>query len=116
VDIKENLHQAILQQKFEGYELKEEGILMYRHRFYVENVQELKILLLSEMHKVSYVGRLGYHKTIEAIKNQYYWPGMKKEVANFIARCLECQNVKAEHIHIASLLILFPFLGGSGKL
>ena len=29
---------------------------------------------------------------------------MKKEVADFIARCLECQKVKVEHIHPTSLL------------
>jgi hypothetical protein len=52
VDIKENLQQGMLQQKFEGYEIKEDGILMYRCRVYVPNVQELKNILLSEMHKV----------------------------------------------------------------
>jgi hypothetical protein len=29
VDIKKNLQQGMLQQKFEGYELREDGILMY---------------------------------------------------------------------------------------
>jgi hypothetical protein len=32
---------------------------MYRHRVYVPNDQELKILILSEMHKVPYAGHLG---------------------------------------------------------
>jgi hypothetical protein len=68
VDIKENLQQGKLQQKFEGYELKEDGILMYRHRVYVPNDQELKNMLLSEMHKVPYVGHPGYQKTIAAVK------------------------------------------------
>jgi hypothetical protein len=29
---------------------------------------------------------------------------MKKEVADFIAKCLECQKVKAEHRHPTSLI------------
>jgi hypothetical protein len=29
---------------------------------------------------------------------------MKKEVADYIARCLECQKVKTEHRHSAGLL------------
>jgi hypothetical protein len=33
VDIKMNLHQGMLQRKFKGCELKEDGILVYRHRF-----------------------------------------------------------------------------------
>jgi hypothetical protein len=48
------------QHKFEGYELREDGILMYRRRFYASNDQELKRLIFSEMHKVPYVGHLGY--------------------------------------------------------
>jgi hypothetical protein len=64
VDIKVNLQQGMLQQKFEGYELREDGILMYRHRFYVSNDKELKILILSEMHKVPYVGHPSYRRQL----------------------------------------------------
>jgi hypothetical protein len=35
---------------------------------------------------------------------------MKKEVVDFIARCLECQKVKAEHRHLAGLLQPLPIL------
>jgi hypothetical protein len=41
-------------------------------------------------------------------KKKYYWSGMKKEVADFIARCLECQKVKAEKKHLSSLVHPFP--------
>jgi hypothetical protein len=94
--------------KFEGYELREDGILMYRCRVYVPNDQGVENMLLSEMHKVPYVGHPGYQKTIVAVKKQYYWPGMKKEVVDFIARCLECQKVKVEHRHPTGLLQPFP--------
>jgi hypothetical protein len=76
VDIKVSLQPSFSQHKLEGYELREDGILMYRRRVYVPNDQELKILLLSEMHKVPYAGHLGYHNIIEAVRKQYYWPGM----------------------------------------
>jgi hypothetical protein len=35
---------------------------------------------------------------------------MKKEVVDYIARCLECQNLKVEHRHPAGLLQPFPIL------
>jgi hypothetical protein len=60
------------------------------------------------MHKVPYAGHLGYHKNIVSINKQYFWLGMKKEVADFIARYLECQKVKVDHRHPASLLQPFP--------
>ena len=31
------------------------------------------------------------------LKVQFWWPGMKKEVENYVAKCLICQKVKAEH-------------------
>jgi hypothetical protein len=110
VDIKENLHQGKLQQKFEGYELKEDRILMYRCIFYVPNDQELKKLLLSEMHKVPYVGHPVYRKIIAAVKKQHYWLGMKNKVIDFIARCLECKKVRDEHRHPAGLIQTLPIL------
>jgi hypothetical protein len=99
VDIKVNLQQGTSQHKFEGYELREDGILMYTCRIYVPNDQELKRLILLYMHKVPYVGHPGYHKTIVTVKKKYFWLGMKKEVFYFIARCLECHNDKDEHRH-----------------
>jgi hypothetical protein len=60
------------------------------------------------MHNVPYVGHLGYQKTIAAVKSQYYWSGMKKEVVDFIEKCLECQKVKDEHRHPASFLQPLP--------
>jgi hypothetical protein len=63
---------------------------MYRERIYVPNSQELKNLILREMHNVPYDGHPGYQKTIAVVKSQCYWPSMKKEVIDFIARCLEC--------------------------
>jgi hypothetical protein len=81
---------------------------MYRGRIYVPNSNELKNLILREMHTARYVGHPGYHKTIAVVKSQYYWPGMKKEVVDFIARCLECQKVKAEHRHPPSLVQPLP--------
>jgi hypothetical protein len=56
-------------------------------------------MLFSKKHKVPYVGHPGYQKTIAVVKKQYYWPCMKNEVVDFMARCLECQKVKVEHIH-----------------
>ena len=32
-----------------------------------------------------------------SIKDLYLWDGMKKDVADFISKCLTCQQVKAEH-------------------
>ena len=81
---------------------------MYRGIIYVPNSHELKNLILRDMHNVTYVGHLGHQKTIAAIKSQYYWPCMKKEVVDFISKCLECQKVKDEHGHPTGFIQPFP--------
>jgi hypothetical protein len=89
------LQQGMLQQKIENYKLENDEILMYKGIIYIPNSHEFKNMILREMHNVPYVGHLGYQKTISTVKSQYYWQSMKKEVANFIAKCLECKKVKA---------------------
>ena len=42
------------------------------------------------------------------LRKEYFWPNMKTEVAEYIARCLECQQVKTEHQHLAGLLQPLP--------
>jgi hypothetical protein len=65
-------------------------------------------MILKEIHNVPYVGHLGYQKMVAVVKSHYYWPGMKKEVVDFISRILECQKVKVEHKNLVGLLQ--PFL------
>jgi hypothetical protein len=77
---------------------------------YVPNVQELKLEILKEMHNMAYDGHPRYHKTVAAVKSHYFWPGMKKEIIEYIARCMECQKVKAEHKHPTGLLQPLPIL------
>jgi hypothetical protein len=65
-------------------------------------------MILHEMHNFPYAGHPGYLKTMEVIKSDYFWLGMKREIAEYIARCMECQKVKDEHRHPAGLLQPWP--------
>ena len=31
------------------------------------------------------------------LKDHFWWPGMKRDVAKFVEKCLTCQRIKAEH-------------------
>jgi hypothetical protein len=88
--------------------MKEYGILMYKGKVYVLNSNELKNAVLKEMHNVPYIGNPGYQKTIATLRNQYFLLGVKKEVADYIAKCLEFQKVKTKHRHPTSFLQPFP--------
>jgi len=68
----------------------------------------LKAGILDEIHKKPYSGHPGYQKTVTMLRKDFYWPKMKGEVAEYLAKCLECQLVKAEHQHPAGLLQPLP--------
>jgi transposase InsO family protein len=42
------------------------------------------------------------------LKTRYWWRGMKKEIAQYVARCDICQRTKAEHQKPAGLLQPLP--------
>ena len=60
------------------------------------------------MHNVPYARYPGYQKTLTTVRKEYFWPGMKKNVANYIAKRMECQRVKVKHRHPAGLLQTLP--------
>jgi hypothetical protein len=80
---------------------------MYKGKVYVLRSQLMKNLMLREMHNVPCAENLRYHKTIAAIRGQYFWPSMKKDVVDYMAKCMECQKVKVEHRHPIGLLQIF---------
>jgi hypothetical protein len=63
---------------------------MHKNRIYVPSYGELRNLVLKEMHDVPYVGHQGYQKTITPVRSQFSWLGMKKDVVDYITRCMEC--------------------------
>jgi hypothetical protein len=86
------------------YKLGIDGIMLRKKKIFVPNVQDLKCMIFHEMHNVPYAGHPGYQKTMAMIKRHYFWPGMKKEIVEYIARCMECQKVKAENRHPTGFL------------
>jgi hypothetical protein len=91
------LQQEPVGEKYEGFQMTEGGLITYRDRLYIPNCDDLKRFILDELHKRPYTGHLGYQKMITATRKQFYWPGLKKYIAKYLAQYIECQQVKAEH-------------------
>lgn len=61
------------------------------------NNDEVKNKILEEAHKSQFSIHSGSTKMYRDLKQMYWWPGMKTEIAEFVFRCLTCQKVKIEH-------------------
>jgi len=75
----------------------EDGGLFYQNRLCVPCDDKLRREILNEAHTSPYAMHPGGTKMYRTIKENYWWNGMKRDIAEFISKCLVCQQVKAEH-------------------
>ncbi|KZV40786.1 DNA/RNA polymerase superfamily protein [Dorcoceras hygrometricum] len=106
----QQLKKWVQQNKERGNSLyfSEDGIVRYLGRIWVPQVNDLRAKLLKEAHTAPYSVHPGSTKMYKDLQQLYWWPGMKRDVAKFVAECLTCQLVKAEHQRPAGLLKPLP--------
>lgn len=63
---------------------------------------------MDEYHCRNYSGHPGYQKVLTTIGKVFFWPSMRKNIAKYLNKCLECQQAKVEHQHPAGLLQPIP--------
>jgi hypothetical protein len=93
-----------LDPKYDGYSLQADGLLRYRGRMYIPESGDIRSIILKEAHRALYCAHLGVKKMYADMGKLFFWVGMKRNVVHFVAKCLECQQVKADHHHSAGLL------------
>ncbi|KAD6453660.1 hypothetical protein E3N88_08366 [Mikania micrantha] len=52
---------------------------------------------MEEAHKSRYSIHPGATKMYRDLRVNYWWPGMKRDIAKYVEKCLTCLQVKAEH-------------------
>ncbi|KAL0561310.1 hypothetical protein IC582_001733 [Cucumis melo] len=86
------------------FSLSFDGGLLFERRLYVPSDSAIKTELLSEAHSSPFSMHPGSMKMYQDLKWVYWWRNMKREVAEFVSRCLVCQQVKAPRQKPAGLL------------
>src|SRR5713226_4153273 len=79
--------------------LKEEwsvrnGIVLKEGHIYVPKANNLKRSIISQHHDTLPVGHPGRFKMLEMVKQQYWWPKMRKFVFDYVDGCTICQSTK----------------------
>nr|CAD1817895.1 unnamed protein product [Ananas comosus var. bracteatus] len=79
------------------FKVHSNGSLRFWDRRYVPKDPDLRRDILSKAHRSPYTMYPGGTKMYRDLKQHFWWPGMKLDIAQHVAQCLVCQQVKAEH-------------------
>ncbi|GJW33445.1 putative nucleotidyltransferase, ribonuclease H, partial [Tanacetum coccineum] len=90
--------------KQDEFRLDDHKVLWWGDRLCVPDDTEIREALLSEAHSSVVSIHPGLTKMYRDLKQNFWWSGMKKDVAEFVAKCLTCQQVKIEHQRASGLL------------
>ena len=87
-----------------NFTLRGDGTLVLGQRLCVPDVIELKKEIMEKAHSSAYAMHLGSTKMYWTLRDHYWWRGMKREIAEFVSKCLTCQQIKIEHQKPVGLL------------
>ncbi|GKG32377.1 putative reverse transcriptase domain-containing protein, partial [Tanacetum coccineum] len=88
----------------EMLEHRSDGTLYYLDQIWVPLKGEVRTLITDEDHKSKYSVHPGADKMHYDLRDRYWWLGMKKDIAEYVSKCLTCLKVKAEHQRLFGLL------------
>lgn len=86
------------------FKVNKMGIMKFWDKIYVTCVSELTKRILEEGHLSSLSTHPGANKMYQDLKKIFWWPGMKKDLAEFVYSCLTCQKSKTEHQKSSGLM------------
>ncbi|KAD5803037.1 hypothetical protein E3N88_14397 [Mikania micrantha] len=118
IDLKEKIHN-VQQEALSKEKLKEESLTRIEKQFDEEDQGKLKAykgkiwiplhggtreVILEETHRSRYSVHPGSDKMYHEIREKFWWPGLKRSIAEYVSKCLTCARVKAEHQKPSGLL------------
>ena len=73
------------------FQIRDDGVIVRGIQMCVPEIGELKREIMEEAHSSAYAMHPGSTKMYHTLREHYWWKGMKKEIADFVSRCLTCQ-------------------------
>ncbi|KAJ9544488.1 hypothetical protein OSB04_024195 [Centaurea solstitialis] len=100
----DNLKKETLHQMEKEFEEKADGVYYFKDRIWIPKADQLRKMIMDETHQSRYSIHPGSDKMYKGLKEHYWWPGMKKDIATYVSKCLTCARIKAEHQKPSGLL------------
>ena len=88
----------------DGFSKSIDDGLLCQGRLCVPAVSEIKNEILTEAHNLPFSIHPGGTKMYQDLKQHFRWRSMKKDIAEYVSKCLVCQQVKDPRQKTAGLL------------
>ena len=85
-----------------------QDLVMNNGRIWLPRGLPITSTLLMEYHTTPTGDHAGIAKTLARILENFSWPGLQKDVKQFVTNCLDCQVTKYETQKVAGLLCPLP--------
>lgn len=69
------------------YQITENGILQYRERTWLPNLEPLTTTIIQKIHDLFLSGHSGRDTTIALVTRRFFWPGCNQDVRRFVKNC-----------------------------
>ncbi|GKA22106.1 putative reverse transcriptase domain-containing protein [Tanacetum coccineum] len=79
------------------FEQRDDGEIYFFDRIWIPSVGGVRKLIMDEAYTSRYSVHPGADKMYYDLRDLYWWPGMKRDIAEYVSRCLTCSKIKAEH-------------------
>ncbi|GKB11005.1 reverse transcriptase domain-containing protein [Tanacetum coccineum] len=79
------------------FEQRADGEIYFFDRIWIPSIGDVRKLIMDEAHTSRYSVHPGADKMYYDLRDLYWWPGMKRDIAEYVSRCLTCSKIKAEH-------------------
>ncbi|GKB18554.1 putative reverse transcriptase domain-containing protein [Tanacetum coccineum] len=77
-----------------GVVQRDDGEIYFFDRTWIPSVGGVRKLILDEAHTSRYSVHPGADKMYYDLRDLYWWPGMKRDIAEYVSRCLTCSKIK----------------------
>nr|GEZ72090.1 putative reverse transcriptase domain-containing protein [Tanacetum cinerariifolium] len=68
------------------------GGIYFFDRIWIPSVGGIRKLIMDEAHTSRYSVHLGADKIYYDLRDLYWWPGMKRDIAEYVSKCLTCSK------------------------
>ena len=98
----------LMQKEGSECRINSDDILQFEDRLWIPQDEALRREILQEVRNSKFSVHPGSTKMYRDVRQRFWWPKMKRDIAQWVSSCLTCQRVKAEHQRPSGLLQPLP--------